>query len=498
MDYIVSGSGASRTICAHSPRAKERSPFVLTFPNNNDAFQFITKGVEDGFRFSGRELVDRSYRLVKYGYFVRLPDGRTVFSGQDWGPPDPVFEPGDKYPGGPRNGIEAFVLEVMTGDEARVYALDVLIILEERSVADAVTIDSATRSQAPTARLHRLEEITREDEMRTSLYGSIRPQVSMEFQGNRFVAVGGMLHYSKDWHFFTDFLRDYVPAVFGGDWWTAELEKKEHDRHVVVQWRTEGIRYMNAQPSQPDGTCCAVPNGFLGAYLTFAYDLYTLEHNGGLDQEVLRRLKIADQFQGARHEIFAAATCLRAGFTIEMENERDGKDRHVEFTAKYKETGELISVEAKSKHRPGILGRPGVPPAPEKLSLRFGELINDALKKNPPHPLVVFIDTNLPLRAADRLYAFRQVSPLIPSRLMAGLIVRVRKEHGGIDPYAMLVFTNHPHHYAAAIELDQRRHLLSVMPTGGLTSRAPSPAILALHKAANLYGNIPSFFPAMP
>jgi hypothetical protein len=73
----------------------------------------------------------------------------------------------------------------------------------------------------------------------------------------------------------------------------------------------------------------------------------------------------------------------------------------------------------------------------------------------------------------------------------------VRREHGGIDPYALLVFTNHPHHFAAANELDPRKHLLSVQslqPPAGVVHRD---AVLKLHQSAELYGNIPNEFPTM-
>ena len=253
--------------------------------------------------------------------------------------------------------------------------------------------------------------------------------------------------------------------------------------------------------------------------MAFAYDLYTVGDNSRLDDLLLRRLKNIDQFQGARHELFAEATCLRAGYTIERENEQDRTRRHAEFTAIHRATGQRISVEAKSRHRPGILGQPGTPPPPEKVSLRFGELVNDALRKNPPHPLAVFIDTNLPTRAAERLYGFQRLNrpvpppmvsqnetsvtvtfpplnPLVPSRIMATLLDRVCREHGGVDPYALLVFTNHPHHYAAPDEIDPRKHLLSVTPQQAPPGVTHAEAVLALHSAANLYGNIPNQFPA--
>jgi hypothetical protein len=200
------------------------------------------------------------------------------------------------------------------------------------------------------------------------------------------------------------------------------------------------------------------------------------------------------QFQGARHEVFVEATCLRAGFSIEHENERDGTRRHAEFTAKHKTTGQLLSIEAKSKHRAGVLGQPGVPQPHEKLSLRFGKLLNDALAKNPPHPLVVFIDTNLPYRAAERVLGRHPLDLNKPSSIMTALLDRDRKEHGGVDRYAMLVFTNHPHHYAEPEELGPQKHLLSFVPRtpAGVTHMQ---ALWDLHNAVNLYGNIPKDFP---
>ena len=37
-------------------------------------------------------------------------------------------------------------------------------------------------------------------------------------------------------------------------------------------------------------------------------------------------------------------------------------------------------------------------------------------------------------------------TPPAPSRIMTALLDRVRRDHGELDPYALLVFTNHPHH----------------------------------------------------
>lgn len=103
-------------------------------PDNASALEFVKAGVADGYRFSGLEIVDREYKLVRYGYFVKTNE-QLVRAGQDWGPPDPVFEPGDTYPGGPRAGKHATVLEVITGELEQKNGVGVMVILKERDVS---------------------------------------------------------------------------------------------------------------------------------------------------------------------------------------------------------------------------------------------------------------------------------------------------------------------------------------------------------------------------
>ena len=233
-----------------------------------------------------------------------------------------------------------------------------------------------------------------------------------------------------------------------------------------------------------------VPDGMTGAYLSFAFNLFAIEDNSRLDDLLLRRLKHPEQFQGALHEIFVEATCLRAGFAIEREDERDPATRHAEFTATHKVTGERLSVEAKSKHRPGVLGQAGVAQPEGKLSLAYGRLINDAAAKKPKHPLVIFLDTNLPFRSAHHVYG---ENPAVPSRYMTGLLKRIRDEHGGQYPFVMLVFTNIPHHYAAPHEPDPPRQVHAMMTEPPDTNRRK--ALEALYEGVLLYGNIPNEFP---
>ena len=245
---------------------------------------------------------------------------------------------------------------------------------------------------APPEVLHAFMEHQAKEKARIARYGEIRPQIAMDFHGYKFVVVGGTLHYSKRWRFFPDFLQDYLPSVFGKEWGEAELAKPFEDRHQAVQFRKKCLEFLGRQQRNAEGFYAAVPNGDAAAYFNLAYDLYTVQDNARLDEDLLARLKHRDHFQGARHELFAEATCLRAGFQIEHEN-GGRRTRHAEFVATHKTIGQNVSVEAKSKHRPGVLGRPGEPEPEHEISLRFGGLINDAIRKNPSHPLVIFLDT---------------------------------------------------------------------------------------------------------
>jgi hypothetical protein len=135
----------------------------------------------------------------------------------------------------------------------------------------------------------------------------------------------------------------------------------------------------------------------MAGYFCFAYDLWVVSDTARLDKRLLQRLKNRDQFQGARHELFAEATCIRAGFDTQRENELNGSTRHAEFTAAHGPTKQRVSVEAKSKHRPGVLGQPGSRGREDLHKMPIGNLLNDALTKRAPNPLVVVSRSQSPI-----------------------------------------------------------------------------------------------------
>jgi hypothetical protein len=81
-----------------------------------------------------------------------------------------------------------------------------------------------------------------------------------------------------------------------------------------------------------------------------------------LDWDVRDRLKTDDQFQWARYELAVAAIFIRSGFDIEWLDQRKGPGKRCEFIATHRLTGEVISVEAKSRHRAGRFSNPVLRP----------------------------------------------------------------------------------------------------------------------------------------
>jgi hypothetical protein len=132
-------------------------------------------------------------------------------------------------------------------------------------------------------------------------------------------------------------------------------------------------------------------NGDLYAFVSFAYDVFTLADNAEVQQSLLNRIKNVDQFQGSRYEVFVAASLLRAGFKIAFEDESDSRTSHCEFTATHKETNRSFSVEAKSRHR-----RSAHSNVERAHKARAYKILQNALSKTANHERIVFVDVNLP------------------------------------------------------------------------------------------------------
>lgn len=337
-----------------------------------------------------------------------------------------------------------------------------------------------------------LAEILKQDRQRRARFGQIRSAIQLDWHGKKWVAVGNKILNSANWKTPVDFLIDYMKFIMTPAWGKSELTKPLVDRHPIMQWYDAMCRLqaIAGQQAGPDGIFGVAPSGAMRAYMLLAFDLYALQHHCSLQDRPVQRLRHPDQYQGARHELFAAATCIRAGFDIEYEDESDRSSKHTEFTATHRQTGVSICVEAKSKHRPSILGMKGDRVADVELRTRLGGLINDALKKPHKHPLAIFLDLNLP--------------PASPThgttewfKTFTEPILRSIDRKGEEDPWDLLVFSNQPDHYATDDGPAPGGYALGMLGRNARIGSQPPSELMAMIDAANKFGTLPDRFEEM-
>jgi hypothetical protein len=181
--------------------------------------------------------------------------------------------------------------------------------------------------------------------------------VAAKWQGYQFVATGDTLHYSKNWKTVPDFLAHYIKAVFGKEWGERELAKPLAERHPIMQWHDAYCHYQQQYVTAPGQVYSTPATGIVYCYVGLAYNLYLLKHNVELQKRFVERLKHVDQFQGAYYELIVANILIRAGFTLELEDEADDSRKHCEFSAVSQITRKKYWVEAKMRGVAGLLGR---------------------------------------------------------------------------------------------------------------------------------------------
>ena len=256
------------------------------------------------------------------------------------------------------------------------------------------------KSGIPDEALEKIKEVNLQRYKFESTYGKGKQIISAEFKDYRFTAVGNELHYAKKdtAKYFTDFLCNYIRAELGTKWGNSELKKSLEDRHQLLKWYDSMCHFQAKQTPQDDGTYEIKVNGSMLSWYRVAYDLYLIKHNAELKDKLLNRLKNKEQFQGARFELCSIASMIVSGFDINFENEDDTTRKHPEFLARNK-SGLEIAVEAKSRHRNGILEYKAPPRRTgnnDSPRVAVDGLIRKALNKNPGKPYFIFIDPNLP------------------------------------------------------------------------------------------------------
>jgi hypothetical protein len=345
--------------------------------------------------------------------------------------------------------------------------------------------EAAPVREALAEKRHRIEAQQKE---RLTKYGRVRPIVHTRLSDRRVVAVGNEIFVSSEWSTFPDFLIDYAKHLFGIDWMKDEAAKPSPEQHPAIQWYFHVIRVSRKPSSREDGLVEIVPDGILSSYILMLYDLYILRHHSSLQQEVVRRLKHNDQFQGARYELFVAATMIRAGFDIEYEDESDGSTKHPEFVAVHSDTKQRLAVEAKSRHRAGVLGREGEQDDPAGMKLGIRRLIRSALQKDVHDPYVLFLDANLPPEYleihGDSWGAEAQAE-----------LQKYADRLGADFKLNLAIFTSIPHHYGEP-ERPRPRESMQITPVNYPEQPIDHPQVLSsIVNGLATYGRVPNAFP---
>lgn len=299
--------------------------------------------------------------------------------------------------------------------------------------------------------IQHLAQRQREQQALEATHGKGRPVISLEHEGFRIVAVGNELHWAKaeKTRYFPDFLNNYVKVQTGEAWGNAELKKPLKDRHQILKWYDSLCRYQQTVKPEADGTYKQIPTGAMLCWYRLGYDLYLIKHNAQLQKRILERLRHPQQFQGARFELVVAATMVVAGFEINYEDEGDTSRRHAEFVAKHN-SGLSVAVEAKSRHRNGVLGFESLgAKATDKIEVEG--ILRAALAKEPSAPYFIFVEVNLPpaaLKTGESNPWFKELAETVRT---------LESEwEAGTFPAAAIFFCNDPCYYVLDAQVEDR------------------------------------------
>lgn len=334
-----------------------------------------------------------------------------------------------------------------------------------------------------------IQEIEQKRLRREKVFGKVPPPIFTNLGNYKFVAVGNTIIRSDKWKTFPDFLYDYLWHILGSEWYKNESQKPFEDQNEILKWYNKTQEFSSKQKPNDAGIISVKPNGMMAAYTLLAYDLYTVLRSNLRINSLIKRLKDKNQFQGARYELFCLAACIRGGFEIILENEKDPSKKHVEFVIHDKDNSLKLSVEAKSKHRSGVLGYPGDKIEDDKIRIgNITNLINNAISKDSSIPLVIFIEFNLPPQYAEYFIGGKKMKKVID------IFNNVKKTNDNKDIFNLAILTNHPHHYGKDNAEDPGKMYSLVYSLNPLHPIKNKSTFDKLVYATLLYGNIPKYF----
>jgi SEC-C motif len=156
-------------------------------------------------------------------------------------------------------------------------------------------------------------------------------------------------------------------------WRVPQAALPEAERHFIFKC-FEQLNLFLKEHTDPnelarEGQVSADPSGWVRYLISLAWDVATLIHAGEPPDELIDRLRDLDNFQGDRYELAIAAIFARLDCSIRWLDADPAlrSIKHVEFEANHRPTGQTFAVEAKSRHRAGVLHQPGIPDPEDPL-----------------------------------------------------------------------------------------------------------------------------------
>jgi hypothetical protein len=329
-----------------------------------------------------------------------------------------------------------------------------------------------------------------EEDARLARQGYYLPHIEAEFQGMRVRGVGSRVYVTPLKETFAEFLIHHLLWTLGKDWFDAQRRPRAEERHFIMQcwdkycaWSTRNVTEATAL----DSGYSASMDGWTRSLVSLATDVYALAHRGELPKALLNRLKSRDQYQGARYEIAIAAMFVRLGCSIRF-LDRSTSDRvatHCEFIATHRATGVEIGVEAKSRHRRGVLHTTGAVDGEAVLRGDIKNLLDDAVSRGPAGmPFLIFIDVNSPPDAGGK----GDISWVAE----AGEVIKSRGFGTAQEPLPFngIFVTNYAFHYATEREASRSQYLGSTA-THARNSLPNAEFIGYLKQGLDNYGTVP-------
>jgi hypothetical protein len=309
------------------------------------------------------------------------------------------------------------------------------------------------------------------------------------FKGKKVWAIGSRVYFQRPPNeTFHEFILFILQQNLGFEWWQEQLKLSFDKRHFIMQCFQGYSEWAEKQSENPENRVgevwAAVPNGWTRSLTSLAFDVASLIHKQKLPDFLLNRLKNMNEFQGARYEIIIAAIFARLGFEIEFLDEGNVEEKHPEFIAR--KDGMEVAVEAKSKHRKGVLHFPG-DKSDKEMKIKVLNLLHNAnLKQINNRHFLIFIDVNYPMTPGMKTEDENWVKELTEARK------RDLDENSDDNPkYNGVYFTNFSYHYSGD-DISPSTQFITELPLNPQHPISDPRFVSKLFDALNNYGNVPN------